>query len=246
MQRPQFANKEIYHIYNRGVEKRKTFMEDPDRYRLIHDLFEFNDKAPALCYQYKSPLIKFYQSSEIGSQMIDKMIRQIKKEPRKLLVEVLAWCLMPNHYHLLLRQLVDKGISLFMQKLGIGYTKYFNEKYKRSGVLFQGKFKAVFVKSESHFMHLPFYIHCNPLDLIEPGWREGSIKNYQKAIKFLESYRYSSHLDYIGKKNFPSVSQREFLFDIFDGPENYKKQYRDWLREMNREKLEKFENVILE
>ncbi|PIP17249.1 MAG: hypothetical protein COX44_00925 [Candidatus Portnoybacteria bacterium CG23_combo_of_CG06-09_8_20_14_all_37_13] len=140
---------------------------------------------------------------------------------------------MPNHFHLLLRQRMEGGITKFMRKLGIGYANYFNQKYERTGTLFQGRYKAVLVNREVHFIHLPYYIHFNPLDLLMLDWRTRKIKNYKKAVKFLESYRWSSHLDYIGKKNFPSVTQREFLLKIFGGVENYRKVVKNWLKEID-------------
>ena len=224
---------EIFHVLNRGVDKRKIFLDDRDYLRFIHDLFEFNDVNPALN-------IGRYLN---GSQLNDLRNQSISRTPRKLIVEILAFCLMPNHFHLLLRQRMDGGITKFMRKLGIGYANYFNQKYERTGVLFQGRYKSVLVNQESHFIHLPYYIHLNPLDLLEPEWRMGKIKNYKKAAEFLESYRWSSHLDYTGQKNFPSVTQREFLLKIFGGPENYEKEVVGWLKEMD---LAKMKNITLE
>ncbi|XOB41493.1 MAG: transposase [Candidatus Nealsonbacteria bacterium] len=175
-------------------------------------------------------------------QSID-FVNQYIKKPRKLIVEILAFCLMPNHFHLLLRQREEGGLTKFMRKIGVGYANYFNQKYKRSGTLFQGRYKLVLVNSELHFVHLPYYIHFNPLDLTMPEWRKGEIQNYQKAVEILNSFRWSSHLDYIGKKNFPSVTQREFLLKIFGGAENYKDNVKNWLKEME---LEKIKKIILE
>jgi len=222
---------EIFHILNRGVDKRNIFLDDHDYFRFIHNLFEFNDPSPVFNLGY------FLNRN----QSIDLRSRYVKR--RKLIVEILAFCLMPNHFHLLIRQKEDGGITKFMRKLGIGYAKYFNQKYQRIGALFQGRYKAVPVSRGSHFIHLPYYIHFNPLDLIMPEWRMGKIKNYKKAVKFLESYRWSSHLDYIGKKNFPSVTQREFLLKIFRGPENYRKEVKNWLKEMD---LAEIRRLILE
>ena len=140
---------------------------------------------------------------------------------------------MPNHYHLLVRQLTSNGIVRFMQKLGTGYTNYFNKKYERVGSLFQGKFKAVLLNEDSHFIHLPYYIHLNPLDLCAREWRNKRLENINYATNFLENYRWSSYLDYIGKKNFPSVTQRNFLMRFFKGPENYKVDTLKWLQEIN-------------
>jgi len=148
-------------------------------------------------------------------------------------VDVLAFCLMPNHYHLLLKPNFDDGVTQFMKKLNIGYAKYFNEKYERSGALFQGRFKAIQVTEEAHFIHLPYYIHFNPLDLKTPEWRERKLQNSAVAIKFLEKYRWSSHLDYLGKKNFPSVTQRDFLLEFFGGTKGYEDKIKNWLKNLD-------------
>lgn len=226
-QKRLFTNNEIYHVINRGVDKRKIFEDDEDRFRFIHDLFEFNDLNPANNTGYFFAHHK--QSSDIARPYI--------KHKRTLLVEILAFCLMPNHYHLLLRQRSDNGISNFMKKINMGYAKYFNEKYKRSGALFQGRYKAIHLNQEAHFIHLPYYIHLNPLDLVSPEWRERKLKDFPKAIRFLENYRWSSHLDYLGHKNFPSVTQREFLLDWFNGTAGYENKIKQWLKNLNMEDL---------
>jgi len=235
MRKIQFINNEIYHVYNRGVDKREIFSDEEDYFRFVHDLFEFNDKAPAQNSYYFYSKRELAQLSEVRPRKIDRV--------RKLLVEVLAFCLMPNHYHLLLRQKNNDGIRQLLHKLGTGYTMYFNAKNERTGVLFQGSYKAILVRQDNYFTHLPYYIHLNPLDLLEPEWRTGKIKNYKKAVEFLESYRWSSHLDYIGKKNFPSVTQREFLLGVLAGSGNYRKNILNWLKEMD---LTKIKETILE
>jgi len=220
---------EIFHILNRGVDKRNIFLDNQDYFRFVHNLFEFNDPSPVFNLGY------FLNRN----QSIDLRSRYIKRKPRKLIVEILAFCLMPNHFHLLIRQKEKGGITKFMRKLGVGYAKYFNQKYQRTGALFQGRYKAVLVNREAHFIHLPYYIHFNPLDLLMLDWRIGKIKNYKKAIDFLNSYRWSSHLDYAGRKNFPSVTQREFLLKIFGGAESYRKEVKNWLKEMDLVEIKK-------
>jgi len=244
----------VYHVLNRGVDKRKIFMDDEDHLRFIHDLFEFNDLEPPNNNNYYFNRQK--QSMDIARPYIAGEKRKLMK-PRKLLVEILAFCLMPNHYHLLIKPKSDNGVTKFIKKLNMGYAKYFNERYKRSGALFQGRYKLVPVTEESHFIHLPYYIHLNPLDMVMPEWRNYGRNNYglaktidwQRGMKFLEKYRWSSYLDYIGKKNFPSVTQREFLNEFFGGPEQYKKDTIKWLKELSTsdvDRLETIKDIILE
>ncbi|MFZ5559256.1 MAG: transposase [Patescibacteria group bacterium] len=221
MKKPQFENNEIYHIYNRGVEKRKIFLKDEDYFRFIHDLFEFNDIVPAGKYYI------------FGGLTSENRAQNLKVRKRELLVEILSFCLMPNHYHLLLRQEKDNGITKFMRKLDTGYTMYFNKINKRVGPLFQGCFKSVLIDKDSHFYYIPYYVHSNPLELIMSDWKEMGIKNIKKAEEFLDSYRWSSHLDYIGKKNFPSVISIKFLTDIWGGSQKYKLDFKKWLKDFD-------------
>lgn len=222
---------EIFHTLNRGVDKRSIFLDDQDRFRFIHDLYEFNNQD-----WIGTTFRDFSKMNDIAS-------RTVKNDARKLLVDVHMFCLMPNHYHLLLSPRVENGVSRFMKKLNMGYAKYFNQKYQRRGALFEGRYKAVLVKKESHFIHLPFYIHLNPLDLITPEWRHGRIHNLNKTVGFLENYRWSSFLDYCGKDNFPSVTTRKFLLSFFEGAKNYRQSTEEWLAEMN---LNNINDVTLE
>jgi putative transposase len=227
MERPQFENGEIYHVYNRGVEKRKIFLDDKDYLRFIHDLFEFNDTSPAG---------KFFIFGGGTSEYAGK-------KKRELLVEILAFCLMPNHYHLLLKQLQNGGITKFMKKLDTGYTMYFNKIKKRVGPLFQGVFKAVSIDKQAQFYHIPYYIHLNPVELAASNWKEEGIKSPQKVEEFLKTYRWSSHLDYIGKKNFPSILSTKFLSKIWGGPQKYKLDFNKLLKDFNRFNVYNEENL---
>jgi putative transposase len=225
---------DLFHCLSRGVDKRKIFLDNQDRLRFIHDLFEFNDRE-----RVNNTFYTFQKHNDIAS----REMRKAERRPRKLLVDIHAFCLMPNHYHLLLSARVENGIPQFMKKLNMGYAKYFNQKYKRQGTLFESRYKSVPVKSHAHFVHLPYYIHLNPLDLAYPEWREKKIKSVTKALRHLEKYRWSSHLDYLGKKNFPSVTRRDFLTELFGGPENYRNSIRDWLQGLD---LEAIREVSLE
>ncbi|MFA7192469.1 MAG: transposase, partial [Candidatus Paceibacterota bacterium] len=142
---------EIYHIYNRGVDKRDIFMDDEDRVRFIHDLYEFNSTNPA------PNLNDYLKRGKVNN--LEVGLPEIQRKPRELLVEILAFCMMDNHFHLMIRPVSENGITEFMRKIGTGYTNYFNKKYERNGALFQGKFKSVHIEKDAHLMYLPIYIH---------------------------------------------------------------------------------------
>lgn len=185
MRKHPFVNDCYYHVFNRGVLKQPIFFEKSDYLRFLHDLYEFNNVFPA----------PHDKRGEIQSRRV--------REP---LVSILAWCLMPNHFHLFLKQKVENGVSLFMQKLGIGYTTYINKKYDRSGHLFQGRFKTKMIDSDAYLFHISRYIHCNPLDLFDPDWEHGlDATKRQDAQKFLSAYPWSSYKNWIGDSPFSSV-----------------------------------------
>jgi putative transposase len=220
--RPQLVTGEIYHIVNRAIEGKKLFQEVSDYFRFIFSLYEFNNKNMVIM---RTRAQQRKERKYIGSTYA------ICGEKRELLIEILAFCLMPNHYHLVIRQLVENGISIFLQKLGDGYVGYFNEKYYRKGrgSIFQGRPKIVPVETNQQFMNLICYVFTNPTELIERNWKEEGIKNPSKAIEFVKSYRWSSYLDCIGKDNFPSVTKREFLFEVFGDPQNIKNNVQGWI-----------------
>ena len=149
-------------------------------------------------------------------------------------MSILAFCLISNHYHLLLLQRRDEGITKFMRKLGTGYVNYFNLKYKRVGPLFQGRFKAILVDKDEYLLHLINYIHANPLKLIEPKWKVNGIKNISKSKKFLNRYRWSSYLDYIEEKNFSSVIRKDFVLAMHEDMKNYKQEFFQWIQDMDK------------
>lgn len=223
LRKDNLVSGEIYHIYNRGVDKRDIFMDDEDHFRFIHDLYEFNDKNPAI-------ILNNYLNKKICSQSLEVGLPKIQRKAREMLVEILAFCLMDNHFHLLVRQKTDNGITEFMRKIGTGYTNYINKKYDRNGALFQGKFKSVHVEKDAHLMYLPIYIHFNPLDYEFKEWRQGKIKDTKKALEFLANYRWSSYQDYIGQKNFSSVISKDFILNRLGSEEKYKKEVTNWLK----------------
>lgn len=225
IKRPQLVNGEIYHIVIRAIEDLKLFRDQKDYFRMIHDLFEFNDEDPVIS-TYRE-----YLKANSARTVLAELNQMKKNKKRKLLMEVLAFCLMPNHTHLLVKQLKEGGISKFMRKIGAGYGLYYNQKYKRSGHLFQGRYKIVHIENQEQLKTVFVYIHTNPIAIIFPNWKEKGINNLKKAKNFLEEkYRWSSYPDYLEKKNFPSITSREFLTKIMGDTKICREFVNGWLQ----------------
>ncbi len=154
MRKVELANGEFYHVYNRGTDKRSITQDRYDSKRLIQSILLFNVTEPiGSIFQYN----RMRRGNKRRSLKSSNPITTFERP----LVEIIAYCFNPNHFHFLIRQLEDDGISKFMQKFGIGYTRYFNEKYERSGVLFQGKFKARRIKSDHDLLRISAYVNLN-------------------------------------------------------------------------------------
>ncbi len=213
-----FITGEYYHIYNRGVDKRVIFKSYKDYERFVTLLYLANSND------------SFRLDNLIHKQrkVFNEILLLERGEP---LVSIGAWCLMPNHFHLLVRQEVDGGITKFMRKLGVGYSMYFNIKYQRTGALFGGLFKSKLIGCDDRYMrHLFGYIHLNPIEINFPNWKEKIKKNPNDMNNFLKEYRYSSYQDYTGvdrtenniikRENFPNyfikrASFKNFIEDYF-------------------------------
>jgi len=149
MRKTQFANGEFYHIYNRGVEKRQIFMNIRDLNRFFQSMTEFNTIDPiGSIYEYHFAKKKFERLGSLASKS-------------EKLVNFICYCLNPNHFHFILEQVSEKGIEKFMHRLSTGYTKYFNQKHKRIGSLFQGTYKAIHINSNEYLLHLSVYVNLN-------------------------------------------------------------------------------------
>ncbi|MFH0740191.1 MAG: transposase [bacterium] len=223
----QFTNGEVYHLILRGVDDRKIFEDENDYYRGIFSLYEFNNSDPVNIRNRRRERSQI-KSGKAQPFTTLQEIERIEAQRRDLFVEVLSFCLMPNHIHLLVRQLKDDGISKFMNKFG-GYAYYFNQKYQRRGHLFQDRFRSVHIKDDEQLKTAFVYVHTNPVSLVEPGWKEGGIKDLEKTKQFIENYKWSSYADYIGGKNFPSLTSRDLLLEVMEGIEGCKKFVNGWL-----------------
>ncbi len=192
---------EIYHVINRGAASQPVFLNQKDYLRALETIFYYQNRNLPLRYSFFLRL-----PTQRRVEALDKL-----KTKSKFLIEIIAFCLMPNHIHLLLKQLKDNGISAFMGNFANSYTRYFNTKQKRVGPLFQGKFKAVRVETDEQLIHLSRYIHLNPYS-----------SYVVKTFKELENYPYSSFPEYLSPKKSARCDKNAVLHN-FRGPLSYKK-----------------------
>ncbi|MBI2096995.1 MAG: transposase [Candidatus Sungbacteria bacterium] len=155
MRKVPLITEEYYHVFGRGVNKRTIFMDPQDYARFLQSMEEFNTIEP-IGSIFENSFRK--HESQLGSGA-----SKLRFEKRDKLVEFVCYCLNPNHYHFLLKQVADRGIEKFMHRLCSGFSKYFNNKYQRSGALFQGPFKAVHVDANEYLLHVSAYVNLNNL-----------------------------------------------------------------------------------
>lgn len=206
-----FAPDEFYHLYNRGNSKQVIFKDAYDYYHFIQLLYIAND-------------FDTFKLRDLPEKDTFNCVRN------KQLVAIGSYCLMPNHYHILIRQLEDNGISKFMQKLATGYSMYFNNKYERTGGLFEGRFKARHVDSDEYLKYLFSYIHLNPVKLIDATWKEQGIRNSEEAYTYASNYRYASLSDYLGLvRPEHSILNPEYFPDYYSSHRDIQKELFSWL-----------------
>jgi len=183
------VNGEYYHIYNRGSDKRDIYIQPRDYNRFQKTIYY---------YQFLGPKLSFskFAKSELNS---------FKPDSEKKLVEIICYCLMPNHFHFLVKQVKTNGISFFLSQLSNSYTKYFNTKYERVGALLQGTFKSVLIETDEQLIHVSRYIHLNPV--------------VSRLTKELNSYKWSSYPEYIfGNSLICSIDE---ILNFFPSPQKY-------------------------
>jgi len=145
---------------------------------------------------------------------------------------------MPNHFHILVREKVENGTSLFMKKLCTGYSMYFNKKHQRTGTLFQGPFKSEHVTDDIHLKYLFAYIHLNPIKIIDTTWKEVGLKNLNETRIFLKKYQYSSYLDYLEQERVEKkILNREVFPEYFSNNKSFEYFLEEWLMFKEKEDL---------
>lgn len=214
--RPDLVTGHIYHLYNRGVAKQEIFFEDGDYLHFLLALVYYLEETPSL----KLSLSTKFEKPTIKSSF-----------PKKPLVEVLVFCLMPNHFHLLVKQLIDAGISTFIRRALNSYTRYYNVKHERVGTLFQGVFKASLIEDDNQLLQVSRYIHLNPF---VSGLVDSPIR-----------YQWSSYRSYLKKELLP-LCHPELISDLTGSTQDYKEfveDYAEYARTLHQIKNEVIEEI---
>ncbi len=211
-----FSIDEYYHLYGRGVDKRIVFVDDYDKNRFIKLLFVSNSTK-----------------SFVYRDIQDKKLSEIEIDTK--LVVIGAYCLMPNHFHILVKEISEKGISKFMGKLLTAYSSYFNKRHGRRGHLFEENFKAEHAGEDEYLKYLFSYIHLNPIKFIQKDWKENGIRDLKQAKKYLDNYRYSSYQDYVGVDREEKLILTKDVFpDYFKSIIEMQKEIEGWLNFNNK------------
>jgi len=207
------ATGEVYHLINRGNDRRPIFLGKRDHQRFLNTI---------VYYQYFLPSIKLSYFLVLSKEKRDQFIEKLSQN-NKYLVEIICYCLMPNHFHFLVKQTEEGGISKFMSQIQNSYTRYFNVKNKRVGSLFQGQFKAKRIETDEQLIHLSRYIHLNPYTSF-----------VVKTLQDLTNYPWSSFPEYIGKNKI-SFLKKNLVFDLFNNAFDYQEfvfNQADYQREL--------------
>ncbi len=227
LRKTNFVPGNYYHIYNRGTEKREIFLDKSDYLRFIFLLYICNSVEPVNIRELFPEGFK----KEIYKGLSFANLAKFNRE--KTLVNIGAYCLMPNHFHILIKEKIDNGISIFMRKLSTAYAMYFNKKNERNGVLFQGPFKAELVDNDEYLKYLFAYIHLNQVKLIEPIWKEVGIKDPNRTTEFLDNYQWSSYPFYIEQKQEDFLLNKEEFPEYFNEFNEFKIFIDQWLNYQN-------------
>ena len=222
MRKEPFGENSIIHVFNRGNRKQKIVNDEGDRWHFLQMLFYFNDKfAPTNTFRTLKELLRLDLNS--------RLIWPDEWSTRENLVKIIAFCLRDNHFHLILQEIKEGGVTKFMQKLGVGMTNYFNTKHKETGRLFQGSYKARLVDTDNYLKYLSVYIQVKNVLESYPGGVENALLNFNDAYQFALDYKYGS----LGAQIFKNLEtnkiiDNKILTDFFENDE-YKNFARDCL-----------------
>jgi putative transposase len=222
---------DIVHVYNRGNRKMPIVHNEKDKQRFLKSLRFFNEETSITTLLAK---INVCSEAAFKQRSVFNIELPINWSNPKPLVKILCFFLAPNHFHLLLKEIMEGGITKFMEKLGTGFTNYSNLKYKEVGRIFQGPYKGRTIKEMNYLQYLNVYIQVlNPLELY-PGGLEKASQEFDQAFEFAMNYRFGSLPDFFGKRNFGIIDTDKDVFEAtFLNIKKYKEFAHDCLLTKN-------------
>lgn len=221
MRKIQISEGEHYHVFNRGIRKQTIFHDQKDWWRFLFLILYF--QSPVNFPQVGRAIKEFVKHQMLDSLTTNEIVK-------KRCVELVTFCIMPNHFHLILKETEEGGISKYMQRVLNSYAKYYNMKYEKSGHLFQGKYKAVHIETNEQLLYLSAYVHRNPRELSEYRGEE-------------ESYQWSSFGDYTNKNRWEKLLIPDIILEQYKNKDEYHKFVSASTAKMLDEELE---GVVLE
>lgn len=220
MRKELFEVGSFVHVYNRGNRKQAIVRDEKDRWRFLQSLYYFNSKV-----NIPNPFQVLTKGKRLRFDLNHNFIWPEEWLSRQPIVKIINFSLLENHFHLLLREIVAGGITMFMKKLGNGLTGYFNTKYQETGKLFQGSYKAKIVDKDLYLQYLSIYIQVKNIFELYPGGLERALKEFDKAYDWAIGYPYCSLADCAGRRN-SSIIDQDILREISLGPEKFKELAR--------------------
>ena len=219
MKREKIAQGEHYHLLNRGVNKQIIF----------HDAGDYN----------RFLFLIIYFQSQINFPQIGRLVKEFVKHPmldigqqvvKERTVELVAFCIMPNHFHLIIKEIEDLGISAYMQRVLNAYSKYYNTKYQKSGHVFQGPYRVVHIVDDRQLLHLSAYVHRNVREISR--W-------YNKE----DQYQWSSYQDFVNENRWGNLLSPAIILDQFKTQDKYRDFISTSLTKISKEELDYLKNL---
>ena len=206
---------EYYHLYNRGANKQIIFKDEADYHRFLELLFLSNTAFSVSIRNTRREYGSVFEFDRGDEQP----------------VAVGAYCLMQNHFHILVKPLIENGVEIFMRKILTGYSMYFNKRYKRTGTLFEGRYKSEHADSDEYLKYLFSYIHLNPLKILNSGWRKNGLTKTEEGVEYLSKYKYSSYIDFVNRQNREesSILTLDEFPEYFPNEQSFLKEIREWI-----------------
>jgi putative transposase len=227
MRKEPFTIDSFVHVYNRGNRKQAIVRDVKDRWHFLQMLFYFNS-------EYSHPNSFRELRNLLKSDFNKRLIWPLSWPERKPIVKVLNYSLLTDHFHLLLKEIRESGITMFMRKIGTGMTNYSNTKYQETGRLFQGAYKARTVSNDAYLKYLSVYIQVkNPFELY-PGGLMKAVRNFDDAFDFTINHPFCSLAGYAGGQESPIID-KDILGELFSTPGDYKEFSRECILGMNLE-----------